>query len=153
MPSKGVSFLLNPRLVLARIAMLRASVNRLEAFKQLKLDKFLAEPDNYAIAEHHLRRALECLFDIGRHIIVKKALSYPQDYRSIIEILGQNKVIPDSFAQDIKEMAGYRNRLVHGYAEVTGTEMYRLIQDRLGDFETFAKHIIHFLEKERQETK
>lgn len=129
--------------------MIRASVNRLNSFRKLTQQEFLADPDNYAIAEHHLRRALESLFDVGRHILVKKGLGHPRDYRSIIELLGQNRVIPRSFAQEIIGMAGYRNRLVHGYAEVTGAELYDLIQTRLEDIETFVKHILEFLKEEQ----
>jgi len=39
-------------------------------------------------------------------------------------------------------MAGYRNRLVHGYAEVTAEEMYQIIKTKLEDFERFAEFII-----------
>jgi len=50
-----------------RIALMRTSVYRLKEFRKMEEEEFLVNPDNYAIAEHHLRRALECLLDIGRH--------------------------------------------------------------------------------------
>jgi len=36
-------------------------------------------------------------------------------------------------------MAGYRNRLIHFYDEVTPEELYEILQDDLKDIETFAK--------------
>jgi len=63
------------------------------------------------LAEHHLRRSLEALFDIGRHIIAKKGYGKPENYKQIIEKLGQHKVISPDFANKIQGMAGYRNRL------------------------------------------
>ena len=36
-------------------------------------------------------------------------------------------------------MAGYRNRLVHFYDEVTSEELHGIIQNQLSDLETFAK--------------
>ena len=66
--------MLNRQLILERLDILRNSVNRLNRFRELSEEAFAAHPDNYAIAEHHLRRALECLLDIGRHIVVKKRL-------------------------------------------------------------------------------
>ncbi len=50
-------------------------------------DQFLANPDHYALAEHHLRRSLESIFDIGRHIIAKKELGKPEIYSHIFELL------------------------------------------------------------------
>jgi len=59
--------LLNKKLIMERIALMRTSVYRLKEFRKMEEEEFLVNPDNYAIAEHHLRRALECLLDIGRH--------------------------------------------------------------------------------------
>jgi len=134
--------LLNKKLIMERIALMRTSVYRLKEFRKMEEEEFLVNPDNYAIAEHHLRRALECLLDIGRHIVAKRGLGYPEDYRSVIELLGQNNILPHAFAQEIAGMAGYRNRLVHGYAEVTAEEMYQIIKTKLEDFERFAEFII-----------
>lgn len=138
--------MLNKELIFERTATMRASINRLKEFRKITQEEFLADADNYAIAEHHFRRALECLFDIGRHIVVKKGLGYPEDYRSIIELLGQKGILPPAFAQKIIGMAGYRNRLVHGYAEVTGEEMYKLIKTKLEDFEEFVEYVFQMMQ-------
>ncbi len=36
-------------------------------------------------------------------------------------------------------MAGYRNRLIHFYDEITPEELYGIIQSDLKDLDTFAK--------------
>ncbi|WP_269085178.1 HepT-like ribonuclease domain-containing protein [Neomoorella mulderi] len=59
------------------------STNRLKRLIALPRDTFIADNDNFAIAEHHLRRALEALLDIGRHIVAKKGYDRPEDYKSI----------------------------------------------------------------------
>ncbi|QGP91525.1 hypothetical protein MGLY_08600 [Neomoorella glycerini] len=114
----------------------------------LTKEEFIANNDNFAIAEHHLRRALEALLDIGRHIIAKKGLGRPEDYKSIITLLGKNGVIPMEFMLKIQGMAGYRNRLVHGYADVTAEEIYDLLKERLADFAEFVYYILDYLNKE-----
>ncbi|BCV22846.1 type VII toxin-antitoxin system HepT family RNase toxin [Moorella sp. Hama-1] len=111
-------------------------------------DTFIADNDNFAIAEHHLRRSLEPLLDIGRHIAAKKGLGRPEDYKSIITLLGKNGVIPWEFMIKIQGMAGYRNRLVHGYANVTAEEIYDLLKNNLSDFAEFVNYIIEYLNKE-----
>lgn len=85
-----------------RIDRLRVSLNRLKTLATLDRDRFVANPDNFAIAEHHLRRSLEYLLDIGRHILAKQGLGRPEDYRSIIVLLGKHGVIPADFAKHRK---------------------------------------------------
>lgn len=136
---------INVGLARERIDVIFASVRRLQKLAVLPLDEFVADPDYFAIAAHHLRRALEALFDIGRHIIAKEGWGHPQDYRSIIMLLGQKKVIPLEFARQISGMAGYRNRLVHGYAEVSPEEMHGLLRRRLDDLDAFCRHVLGYL--------
>ncbi len=131
-----------------RLTKIRTSSARLNEMQKLTKEQFLANPDHYAIVEHHLRRTLESMFDIGRHIIAKKGLGKPEKYSHIIELLGQHGIISSEFSIRIKGMAGYRNRLVHEYAHITSEELYDIIDTRLKDFEQFSKYIVEFLENE-----
>lgn len=38
-------------------------------------------------------------------------------------------------------MAGYRNRMVHFYGEITEEEIYNIIQEELEDFDVFCGYI------------
>ena len=60
--------------------------------------------------------------------------------------MGEAKVIPFEFAQKIKGMAGYRNRLVHLYWEVTPEEIYEKLQE-IEDFEKFCEYILKYLKE------
>lgn len=131
-----------------RLAQIRTSSARLMKMQKLTREQFIANPDHYALAAHHLRRTLESMFGIGRHIIAKKGFGKPDIYSQIFELLGQNSVISPEFSRQIKGMAGYRNRLVHEYFHITSEELYNLINTRLEDFEQFSKFVIEFLEKE-----
>lgn len=138
--------MLRKELIWSRIGEIRESATRLAGFHKDGLESFLANRDNYAIAEHHLRRALEASLDISRHILAKMGKKRPQEYAECFDFLGQAGIIPNDFAKKIRGMAGYRNRLVHLYWEVTAKELYELITDRLGDFETFCKYIVEYVE-------
>lgn len=140
--------MLNRELIEERLAQIRISANRLKMMESYSMEQFLSNPDNYAIAEHHLRRALESLFDIGRHIIAKNGLGKPEKYSQIIELLGQHQILPPEFSNKIKGMAGYRNRLVHEYARVASEELYQIIRTRLDDFAQYCSYIIKYLESQ-----
>lgn len=138
--------MLNHKLLTDRISQIRISANRLKQLVDTGKETFLADPDNFAIAEHHLRRTLEAVLDIGRHIVAKKGLGRPEDYRSIFYLLGQHKILPPAFAKQIQGMTGYRNRLVHDYAQVSEEEIFEIIEERLDDFEAFTMYILNYIE-------
>lgn len=60
----------NEQLVADRAQLIRTSLMRLESLAALSWEQFAANADNFAIAEHHLRRALQALLDLGRHAVV-----------------------------------------------------------------------------------
>lgn len=138
--------LLNVKLLEEKLSGIRQSSSRLKALAELDRALFVSNLDNFAIAEHHLRRSLEMVLDIGRHIIAKMGWGAPADYRGILVTLGQRGVLPLAFVTKIKGMAGYRNRLVHGYADITEEEIHELLTLYLPDFAEFCRYILIFLE-------
>jgi len=129
---------------------IQESVERLKELKKLSLEEFLSDKDNYAICEHHLRRALEGVLSLATHILSRLPIGKPKDYTEALIKLGEAKVIPFEFAQKIKGMAGYRNRLVHLYWEVTPKEIYEKLQE-IEDFEKFCAYILKYLKEKRSE--
>jgi hypothetical protein len=59
---------LNTKLIQDRVGFVVGCVERLRHLSKLDRDDFL-KGDTPAIAESYLRRSLEAVFDIGRHII------------------------------------------------------------------------------------
>jgi uncharacterized protein YutE (UPF0331/DUF86 family) len=113
-------------------------------------EKDFLSNDSPAIAESYLRRSLEAIFDIGRHIIAKTAGKGIVEYKEIAKNLSKNKVITKALSDRLRLMAGYRNRLVHFYHEVEDKELYLIIKNNLTDIEYFVKQIKTFLETYRK---
>ena len=100
-----------------------------DALKDLRLEEkaaFLADRHKVAAAESYLRRALEALFDIGRHILAKR-FAYPAtEYKEIAKGLSENRVLVENEAELMRRMAGYRNRMVHFYHEISPEELHEI---------------------------
>ena len=120
-------------------------VERLRHLSKLNPDDFLID-DNPAIAESYLRRSLEAIFDIGRHIIAKHAGKAAVEYKEIARLLARNKVISKGLSKKLVLMAGYRNRMVHFYHEVTDEELYTILTNNLPDIQNFIQEMGAFLE-------
>jgi uncharacterized protein YutE (UPF0331/DUF86 family) len=140
---------MNYEMISDRVAIINKAVSRLEKMRELALKDFLQDEDNLAIAEHNVRIALEGIFDIGRHIVVKSGMGKPEDYRQILVILSQNKIIPIDFFEKIKGIAGYRNRLFHLYNEVTGEELYEIVKNKLDDIKEYVKYILNYIKQNK----
>ncbi len=133
---------LNRTVLLNRLSEIERDLAQLTKFQGMPLQEFIEGP-HYAIAEHYLRRALEAVFDAGNHILSRFPLApgqRPESYKAIALALGNHQIVPKDFSEgSLKDMAGYRNRLVHFYDEITPEELHGIIQNNLKDLETFAK--------------
>ena len=97
--------------------------------------------------ERYFQIALECVIEISEMIIAEKGFRKPEKYREAIFILGDNGILPKNFSKRFAPAAGFRNVLVHRYAEVNLNKLYRHLQEDLKDFDAFARHIVRYLKK------
>ena len=134
----------------SKLAVVREAIVELEKIgRTCAQEDFINNKEKFAIAEHFLRRALEAVFDIGGHIISRFAYSpgkRPKTIKEIARELGKKGIVDVKFAEDkLVEMAGYRNRLVHFYDEVSPKEMYQIITRDVGDLEFFASTVVEIV--------
>ncbi len=140
---------LNIKLIEDRLGFIIKALERLKKLSSYSKEEFL-ENDNPAIAESYLRRALEAMFDIGRHILAKTAGKGIVEYKEIARMLGEKGILSKECSQNLVLMAGYRNRLVHFYHEVKDIELFQILQKNLSDIERFIQEIKQFIEKYKQ---
>ncbi len=108
--------------------------------------------ENYTLrgaVERYLQLALECILDIGEMIISREGFRKPETYREVIEIVGEKGILPTEFAEKFAPSMGFRNILVHRYAEVDLDDLYQHLQDDLEDFNIFAKCVAKYLEEKK----
>lgn len=106
-----------------------------------------ASKNGYKLAQFHLHRALEGVFNISSHVLSRIPGAQAASYKDIAIQLGKSGIVDEVFAQQrLVLMAKYRNRLVHFYAEVTEKEVYGIINNNLNDFEVFLSAIKELLE-------
>jgi uncharacterized protein YutE (UPF0331/DUF86 family) len=109
------------------------------------VEAFLGDSRNVFTAESCLRTSLEALFDLGRHLLAKCFGAGVTEYKEIAFELEKREVINADNGMLLKILAGYRNRMVHFYHEVTPRELYEICKNELGDIqkvkEAFASWI------------
>jgi uncharacterized protein YutE (UPF0331/DUF86 family) len=131
----------------SRISKLREYLKILRELRRERKQVFITNYKIYGLAERYLHLSIECVLDIGNHIISKLELEKPETYQEILLILGQNSILPSRFAKKIAKMAGFRNILIHNYIKINKEIVYKHLQEDLPDFEKFIRYIISFLDK------
>jgi len=125
-----------------RLRVVEVSLSDLEAIPHALFQEFNADRRNPLASDAALRRALEALFDVARHILAKGKGLAGLEYRAVAKLAADHGLISDpELAERFTAMAGYRNRLTHHYDEVTPEELYGIITERLGDVSAIAESL------------
>jgi len=127
------------------LSLIGSFLEKLGRLVSLPKDEFLRDERNPAAAESFLRRSIEAMFDIARHILSKTYEFKSMEYKDVAQALGQKKIVTAEYAETLVKMAGYRNRMVHYYKEIKAEELFEILQKDLGDIEGFIREIEIFL--------
>ena len=128
----------------------------LKALRDLPIhdkSRFLANKHNVAAAESYLRRSLEAIFDIGRHILAKRFGTPATEYKEIAKGLLEKKILQKKEADILRNMAGDRNRMVHFYHEISPEELQQICTHNLGEIEILLENLTDWLKKNPKEEK
>lgn len=132
-------------LVKQRLSMIEKNCRELEELKLLSKEEFLTSR-NSAAAESFLRRSLEAVFDVGRHILAKTGGNeMAREYKSIAHGLADINAVDSNLRNTLVKMAGYRNRMVHLYHQVTNEELYDIVQENLDDLRQFISQVLQYI--------
>ena len=118
-----------------KVALIRRLQDEVGTLPLDDLDAFTRDPRMVAAGESYLRRTLEALLDIARHVLAKGFARGPSEYAEVARQLGETGVLTPAQAERLVRMARYRNRLVHVYDQVTAPELYELLARRRTDID------------------
>ncbi len=133
------------RIVTARVAWVRDMAARIRALPLDSYDSFVSDRRNVAAAESYLRRGLEAVLDLGRHLLAKGFGVAAPEYKEIAVRLREAGVLDKDQATILSRLAGYRNRLVHFCHEIGDRELYEICAGQLGDVDTITLAIADWI--------
>ena len=127
---------------------LRKYITKLKKLRDSAAPQVLKNPESIErdSVERNMQLAIQSVLDLGAMLIADYAFGTPNDNKHIITILGNNGVLEPELAERIKKMGGMRNALVHDYLYIDEDELFDAFENRLGDFDAFAEHLVMFLD-------
>lgn len=107
--------------------------------------RYLGSPDLQAIVERRLQTAAESCINIGNHLIARLGLRAPKDYADVFAVLGEAQVLQPELVSQMREMAKFRNLLVHVYWEIDQERVFESLPTRLSGLDSFVQCIANWL--------
>ena len=129
----------DPEKIRQKVQFLREALRQLAVIRERGETELLEDPILQAAAIRYLQISIEAILDTANHIIAREGLGLPKTYQEALELLIQHGILPSEKAGDFAAMVGFRNRAVHLYQQLEPTEVYKMLEEDLGDFEIFIR--------------
>lgn len=91
--------------------------------------------------EHTLQLAIQAALDVASHIVADERLGEPATNRELFDLLLRQRYVSEPLAAVLRNMAGFRNILVHGYDAVDLAIVRDVVDHRLDDLLAFVAAI------------
>ncbi|MCX7904124.1 MAG: DUF86 domain-containing protein [Caloramator sp.] len=135
--------------LLAQTRLLKRYVELLKDIAKKEKDEYLKDEILRGAAERYLQLAIETCINIGARIVsleqFKKEFKSPETYSEIFEILSKLGFLDENFAKNLKNMAKFRNKLVHLYWEIDDEFVFYILQCHLSDIERFLQFAMNYI--------
>ena len=141
---------LNQELIRSRAADIRAEMDRLRAYARLSQEAFAAEAEKVRAARYGLIVVVEAAAAICNHLCARLGRT-PDSYPGCFATLGELRIVDADLAGRLAALARLRNLLVHGYARVDDRRLHRLLEEGLGDLETFLAAVGEYVRRESED--
>jgi uncharacterized protein YutE (UPF0331/DUF86 family) len=109
----------------------------LKGIGRTPLDTFLQDKILIGSAKYYLQVSIECCLDIANHIIAAEGFRAPQDDADSFKVLEEERIVNGQQGMKLRQMAKFRNRLVHLYGEIDDAYVYDFINRDLQDILVF----------------
>jgi uncharacterized protein YutE (UPF0331/DUF86 family) len=133
------------QIIRRHLAALRESLQVLAVRSGVSVEELDVNTELLWVIERGLQLCAQNALDIATHIAASRGRDIP-DYASAIDELGRLGLLEPDFVREFRNVAGFRNVLVHGYLDVDLDVLHRLLHEGIDDFEFFAARIEAYLE-------
>ena len=124
------------QLIAKKLAFIETCVRELQTLARLDLIDEDVRVQRFV--EHTLQLAIQAALDVASHIVSDERLGEPATNQDLFLALARGRWIEPGQAATLRAMVGFRNVLVHGYAEVDRAIVRDVVEHRLGDLLNFG---------------
>lgn len=129
----------DPPLVAKKLALIETCVAQLRALARPEAIRSDIREERFV--EHTLQVAIQAALDVASHIVADDRLGEPETNRELFDLLAKAGRVPPDLAATLRDMAGFRNVIVHGYQDVDLAVLEDVLRNHLDDLLAFVRAI------------
>lgn len=137
--------MVDPERLLAILGRVTARLRILEEYRAVEVDDLLADDVRMGHLKYTFQTALEACIDAAHHVVADRGLGVPGSHADAFRSLGAAGILDDDLAGVMAGASGFRNVLVHDYAEVDDRRVIANLA-RTDDVRTFVASLSRLLE-------
>jgi uncharacterized protein YutE (UPF0331/DUF86 family) len=111
-------------------------------------EALLNDRDRLDATKYGLVTALEGCIRVAQHLAASEGWESPATNAHAFRVLADNGVIDVELARRLAKAAGFRNLLIHQYADIDDKRVVGNL-DSLGDLDTFVDAVLAWVEAQR----
>jgi uncharacterized protein YutE (UPF0331/DUF86 family) len=119
-------------------------LSRLEQAAGTPFEDYERDADLQDIVERNLEICIQACIDLGLHVLADFPARLPETNRGVFKALHREELISADLAERLERMAGFRNILAHGYADVINERVYAALGER-NDVRSYVEQLDRYL--------
>ncbi len=131
--------------LLAVLARITERLRILEQYAALEPDQVLGDRRSMGDVKYTFQTALEACIDAAHHVVASEGLGVPASNADAFRSLADAGLLGHELATRMAGAAGFRNVLVHGYAEVNDARVVENL-DHLEDLRGYVRAMTALLD-------
>jgi uncharacterized protein YutE (UPF0331/DUF86 family) len=126
----------DPALVAKKLAIIETCVQQLRTLARPEALREDVREERFV--EHTLQVAIQAALDVASHIVADDRLGEPETNRELFDLLARAGRLPTALVAALRDMAGFRNVIVHGYQDVDLGVVEDVLRNHLDDLLAFV---------------
>ncbi|MGQ9722881.1 MAG: type VII toxin-antitoxin system HepT family RNase toxin [Candidatus Jordarchaeum sp.] len=127
--------------ILQHLQELNLSLKDWERYQEISQEDLKKDRDKRNMVLHAMLVSIQSAIDLANHIIADRGLRKPLTYRESFEILSESEIITPDLGNNLSDLAGFRNMLVHSYLRLDLEAVYNILKKDIGFLREFKKII------------
>ncbi len=132
---------LNLSRIREKVSDVKENLQVLRKYSHQDSTTFLSNKEVVRSARYAFIVMIEASSNIASHLCARILSKSPDSYAECFLILGENDLIDKDLSLRLGKMAGFRNLLVHGYAEVDDDKMFAIMKNNLDDIDSWLEFV------------
>ncbi len=132
-------------LIMRKLTELETYIKQAQEYSTITVKKYSRDWKIQRIVERTLQMMIELCVDIANHIIADKKYRVPTSYSDTFQVLEEEGLISKKQYKTMKNMAQFRNIIVHHYDKIDEAIVVNILRQNLKDFLEYRDSVLKII--------